>query len=679
MVKLENIMRKLYLSAASALALLPVMVVHAQQNNAQTNQLDTLTIEATPLSNTGEADVIQPATVVGGEELIKERDQSLGRTLAKEPGVSSADFGTGVGRPVVRGLAGPRVRVQENGLGPGDVSTLSVDHAVSIDTSNARQVEVLKGPSTLLYGSGAIGGVVNVVTDRIPRSAPTQLTGEVDLGIGDSTLDRTTARIDLTAGLGNVAFNVHGNKSDSDDYEADDNRLLENSASENDSYGFGTSYSGARGYIGAAVESYNNTYGIPGEEAEIDINQDRIDLAGELLDPFAGFERLHFVAAYTDYLHTEGEAGVPEAFFDNEETELRVELTHRPIAGWRGALGVQAFDRKFESFGEEEIFVPPTDTVSAALFLVEERDLGETWTIQGGVRVEHQDHDASGANPDRDHTPYSVSLGARKDLGNDYVLAANIGRFQRAPAAEELYSFGPHEATQTFERGDLDLGEETANSVDLGLRKVAGRLRGSVNLFYTDYQDFILLRSVDEGLNGDGTGTPASDGIADRVSEEGDFEVDGELLLQDYGAFAATFYGAEAEINYDLLTGARRLTASLQGDYLRGELDGDDSNIPRITPRRDGASLEFDAGPWLASTELLRAATQNRTAPLEDATGGFTDLGAFLGYRLPTGNKQAMLYLRGENLLDDEIIRHTSFLRIAQPGRRFTVGINARF
>lgn len=674
-------MFKLTISASAALALLPVSAINAQDpaRQGQQTRLDTLTIEALPLDNAGEADVIQPATVIGAEELIKKRDTSLGRTLAREPGVSSADFGVGVGRPVVRGLAGPRVRVQENGLGPGDVSTLSVDHAVSIDSASARQIEVLKGPSTLLYGSGSIGGVVNVVTDRIPRSAPTQLTGEVGLAIGDSTLDRSAARLDLTSGLGNFAFNVHANRAESDDYEADDNRLLENSASETDSYGVGTSYSGARGYVGAALASFNSTYGIPGEEAQIDINQDRIDLAGELLDPFSGFERLQLAAAYTDYLHTEGEAGVPEAFFDNQETELRIELNHLPLAGWRGALGVQAFDRKFESFGEEEIFVPPTDTRSAALFVVEERDLGQTWTIQGGLRVEHQNHDASGGNPDRAHTPYSLSLGARKMLGNGYVLAANIGRFQRAPAAEELYSFGPHEATQTFERGELGLDEETANSVDLGLRKTAGRLRGALNLFYTDYEDFILLRSVDAGLNTDGSGTANSDGLADRVNEEGEFEVDGELLLQDYAALDARFYGAEAELAYDLLSGNHRLTASLQGDYVRGELDEDDSNIPRITPGRYGAALEYDHGAWTASTEVLRAASQNRTAPLEDATDGFTDLSAFLGFRLPVGSKNALLYLRGENLLDEEIIRHTSFLRIAQPGRRFTTGINARF
>lgn len=642
-------------------------------------QLDAISIEALPLANSGESQVIQPSTVVGGAELLEKRDSSLGRTLDKEPGVSSSDFGVGVGRPVVRGLAGARVRVQENGLAPGDVSTLSVDHAVSLDTLSARQIEVLKGPATLLYGSGAIGGVVNVVSDRIPRSAPTALTGEADLAIGDSTLDQTLGRISLTGGLGDFAYNVHGSKITSDNYEADNNRLLDNSARDTDSYGAGGSWSGDWGYFGAAVSSYGSTYGIPGEDAEIDINQDRFELAGELQNPLRGFERIRLNAAYTDYLHTEGEAGNPEAFFDNEQTEVRVQADHVPLAGWRGTVGVQAIDRKFNSFGEEDSFIPPTDTQSIALFAVEEHDVGDTWTVQGGGRVEYQNHNASGGNPDRDNTPLSVSLGALKDLGSGYVAALSLGRSQRAPATEEFYSAGPHEATQTFERGDLSLDEETAYNVDLGLRKTQGRLTGSVNLFYTDYKDFIVLRGVDEGLNVDGSGMFNADGIADRVNEEGEFEVAGELLLQDYGAFDARFYGAEAELAFDLITGPQRLTASIQGDYVRGELDSEDANLPRITPGRYGASLEYDAGIWLASADLLRSASQNRTAPLEDATGGFTDLGAFLGYRLPVGKKTAMLYLRGENLLDEEIIRHTSFLRIAQPGRRLTTGINVSF
>ena len=638
-----------------------------------TDTMETIVIAALPLGGRGEAEAMHPSTVLTDDELLRRREQSLGKVLAGEPGVSSSDFGAGVGQPVIRGLGGPRVRVQENGLGSGDVSTLSVDHAVSVDPLGARQVEVLKGPATLLYGSGAIGGVVNTVTDRVPRSAPTRLTGQMDLAYGDDTLDEALARLDLTGGVGDFAWNLQGLTRDTGDYRADDDRRIGNSATDTQTYSGGLAWTGERGYIGGAVSGFQRDYGIPEEDAVIAMDQDRVDIMGELLDPLPGFERLSVAAAHTDYLHAEG----GEAFFENKQTELRLELGHTHAQGWRGAVGLQAIDREFEAYGEEEIFVPPTDTRSLGLFAVEERPLG-AWTLQAGARIERQEHDASGGNPDRDHTPLSLSLGGLRPLGNGGTLSVSAGRHQRAPATEELYSFGPHEATQTFERGDIDLDEETARHIDLGLRQTEGRLRWSANVFYTDYKDFVYLRSVDRGLNADGTGTPASDGQADRVDEEGDFDPNGELLLLDYAAADADFLGAELEAGYDLLAGPKRLTLRVFGDLVRGELSGGE-DLPRITPARYGAGLDYAAGPWLANLDVLHAERQDRTAPLEDATDGFTDLGAFLGYRLPTGDADTLVYLRGENLLDDEIVRHTSFLDVPQPGRRLTTGINVRF
>jgi iron complex outermembrane receptor protein len=672
-----NIMRTFLSGILLTVAALATTSAGANDDTPETNEpLETIVIQALPFTDRGEAQALQPATVLAGDELLRRREQSLGRSLAKEPGVSAADFGAGVGQPVIRGLGGPRVRVLENGLGSGDVSTLSVDHAVAIDPLGARQIEVLKGPATLLYGSGAIGGVVNAVTDRIPRETPDRLTGQLGLTRGDSTLDESSARLDLTGGLGDFAWNLQGLTRRTGDYRADGGNVIDNSATDTENYSAGLSRVGERGWLGAAVSGFKRDYGIPGEDVAIAIDRDRVDVLGELRDPLPGFERLDFAAAHTDYLHAEGD----EAFFDNRETELRLALHHAARANWTGVFGLQAVDRKFEAYGEEEIFVPPTDTRSIGLFAVEERPAG-VWTLQAGARVERQRHDTAGTVPDREHTPISLSVGGLHPLGSlggGVVLAVNAGRHQRAPAAEELYSFGPHEATQTFERGDNELDEETARNLDIGLRKIKGRLRWSANLFYTDYRDFVFLRSVDAGLNADGSGTPASDGRADRVDEEGIFDPNGELLLLDHSAADAEFHGAEIEISYDLLAGPRRLTLTLFGDRVRGELDNGD-NLSRITPSRHGGGLDYAAGPWQANVEALRAERQIRTAPLEEPTGGFTDLSAFLGYELAAGGFRALLYLRGDNLLDDRIVRHASFLDVPQPGRRLTTGIDMRF
>lgn len=659
--------------------------VNANDDTSEAREpLETIVIQALPFTGRGEAQALQAATVLAGDELLRRRDQSLGRTLAGEPGVSAADFGAGVGQPVIRGLGGPRVRVQENGLGSGDVSTLSVDHAVSLDALGARQIEVLKGPATLLYGSGAIGGVVNTVTGRIPREMPGDLTGQLDLAGSDSTLGESMARLDLTGGLGDFAWNLQGLTRQTGDYRADGNRRIDNSATDTENYSAGLSRIGLidnGGYLGAAVSSFTRNYGIPEEDAVIAIDRDRIDILGELTAPLSGFERLEIAASYTDYRHAEG----GEAFFDNEETELRLALHHGARVGWTGTLGLQAVDRRFEAYGEEEIFVPPTDTRSVGLFAVEERRFGN-WTLQAGARVEHQTHDVDGAAPDREHTPIGLSLGGLRpldNLGDGIAFTINAGRYQRAPATEELYSSGPHEATQTFERGDDRLDEETARNIDIGLRKTDGRLRWFANLFYTDYKHFVFLQSVDAGLNADDSGVPTSDGRADRVDEEGNFDPGGELLLLDHSAADAAFHGAELEAEYDLLTGPKRLTLTVFGDRVRGELDdgsvSQGDNLPRITPSRYGAGLDYAAGPWQANLEALYAEKQTRTAPLEEPTGGFSDLSAFLGYLLTIGDTRALIYLRGDNLLDDEIIRHTSFLEVPQPGRQFTLGVNMRF
>lgn len=659
-------MRNLFLGAG--LALLGSAGVWA----AEPETIDPITIEALPLADT-EAEALQPVSVLADEALLRERDTSLGRTLAGEPGISSADFGAGVGRPVIRGLSGARVRVQENGLSSADVSTLSVDHAVTLDPAGARRIEVLKGPATLLYGSGAIGGVVNAVTDRVPRAAPTRLTGSADLMLGDDTDDARHARLEATGGAGPLAWNLLGGHARSDDYFADDNRRIDNSFAETDTYSGGLSWTGGRGYLGAAVSGFDRDYGIPAEDAAIAMTQDRLDVAGELMDPMAGFERLSVAAAYTDYLHSEG----GEAFFDNEESELRLELVHGPAAGWRGALGLQATDRDFRAYGEEESFVPATDTRAVGLFAVEERPLG-AWTLQLGGRIERQAHEVEDGRPDRDHTPVSLAAGLRRPLGSTHLVTASVGRYQRAPAAEELYSFGPHEATQTFERGDDDLDEETARGLDLGLRRTEGRLRWSLAAFYTDYADFLYLDGVDAGLDADGGGSGSSDGAADRVDEDGAFEPDGELLLVDYRAGDARFYGGEAELSYDLLTDAPRLTLRLLGDIVRGELDGG-ADLPRITPARYGAALDLTTGPWLATLTARRTTEQSRVAPLEATTDGFTELSAFLAYALPGPGAEATVYLRGENLLDEELVRHASFLRVPQPGRRLIAGLRVAF
>ena len=333
--------------------------------------LPPISVQALALPDISPERAIQPVSVLTGDNLIRQRSETLGDTLAKTPGISAADFGAGVGRPVIRGLSGARVRVQENGLSSADVSTLSQDHAVTIDPYSVSQIEVLKGPSTLLYGSGAIGGVVNVVTDRIPLKVPKDgVTGNADLERSGSTEGERLENIDVTVGHGPIAVNAQGLKRLTDDYQANNNRRIDNSATDTSNYSGGASYVGDWGFIGGAASRFVRTYGVPGETSHIDINQNRYDLRGELDDFVPGFSKLELSGAYTDYRHTEG-VETPDEIFDNNETEFRLSGTHVPVAGFTGVVGLQGFKRDYKAFGGARTFVPPTTTQSIAAFWVE--------------------------------------------------------------------------------------------------------------------------------------------------------------------------------------------------------------------------------------------------------------------------------------------------------------------
>ncbi|WP_348760693.1 TonB-dependent receptor plug domain-containing protein [uncultured Salinisphaera sp.] len=375
----------LYLAATSAHAQSTAPEPLPAAPAAPVVDLSPVSVEALALPVSPEL-AIEPVDILDGEALIARRTQTLGETLARTPGVSAADFGQGVGRPVIRGLAGARVRVQENGLGSADVSTISQDHAVSIAPYAADKIEVLKGPQTLLYGSGAIGGVVNVVSDRIPDHVPERgIEGQAVLERSDATLGQRLERLDVTAGHGPIAVNLQGTKRLTDDYKANDNQRIDNSATDTSNYSGGTSVVGDWGYVGAAASHFGRNYGIPGEEAQIDLSQNRYDLRGELFEPLAGLSSLEFAAAYTNYRHTEGEAvGPPGAIFDNQTTEFRLAATHETWRDFTGTFGLQGFTRDYKAFGEAETFVPPTTTRSLAAFWVEEHPLGELWMLQGG-------------------------------------------------------------------------------------------------------------------------------------------------------------------------------------------------------------------------------------------------------------------------------------------------------
>lgn len=601
-------------------------------------------------------EVAQPTAILTGDELRRQIATSIGETLSQELGVSSSYFGPTASRPVIRGLGGYRVQVLDDGISSLDISNLSQDHAVSLESVVSQQIEIIKGPAALLYGSGASGGLVNILSNRIPGERRDKLVSFAGELRGDTAIDERTAALALDGGTG--AFALHA---DYFDRETDDVQFpgghVENSASDTTGGALGGSYLAEQGLAGAAWSRYESTYGIPGEEeAFIDMQQDRFDAKAEWTPGGSFLDAIRLRGAYNDYTHTEFEGpGEPGTIFNQDAYEVRLVFDHHLSPEWTGTVGVQYLDVDFEAIGDEA-FVPQSKTEGMSVFGFEEREFGDL-TLELGARAENQtiNPDPATGLPEFDETAVSVSAGGVWAFAANKSLALNVTRTERNPQAAELYADGPHIAAQRFEIGDPGLDKESAITADLSLRHVHEHLEWVVSAFYNDYSDYIFPNP---------TGAIADD-----------------LPVFAYVQENATFHGFEAEVTIPLYEGgASHLDLRLASDYVRGRLD-DGGNLPQIPPLRVGAGLHYDRGRWHAGVQTFYYDTQDKIAANELPTDGFTMVDVDLSYRLPLAAGDLFMFLRGTNLLDEEARQHASPLKdIAPlPGRSAHVGLRVEF
>jgi iron complex outermembrane receptor protein len=650
---------------------------------AQESKLEEVIVTSTALRESP-LEVAQPTEVVAGDELRRQIAGSIGETLSKELGMSSTYFGPTASRPIIRGLGGYRVQTLQDALASLDVAGLSQDHAVTVESVVSKQIEIIKGPAALLYGSGAAGGLVNVVTNRIPMSKAQRLfSGAVEVR-GDTAEDERTGAVAVDGGTGLFAFHADYFDRETDDVEipgfaqsdALRRQLIEageepdnvrgniaNTSSDSKGGAFGASLIGEGARGGVSWSRYEATYGIPGEEqAFIDMQQDRFDAKGEW-DLQGAFTALHVSGSYNDYTHTEFEApGEPGTVFNQKAYDTRLTLDNDLGNGWRGTTGVQYVNIDFEALGDEA-FVPPSVTKQMSVFAFEERHF-DAWTLELGARAEKQtiDLDPGTDLPDYDATALSLSAGVVRKLSNENTLALNLTHTERNPQAAELYSQPdvPHVAAQRFSTGDPNLDQEKALTADLSLRHGGEGTQWTLSAFYDDYSDYIFE-------NPTGVLLP---------TEEGE-----EFQLFDYLQADARFYGFEGEVLFPVYEqGERRLDLRVASDYVRGKLD-DGSDLPLIPPLRFGVGMEYDQGDWHVGVDAYYYEKQDRIADNELPTESFTLVDLDTSYRLPVGAAHLFVFLRGTNLLDEDARQHASPLKdIAPlPGRSFHIGARAEF
>jgi iron complex outermembrane receptor protein len=644
------------------------------------------------------ANTFSPVTVVPQERIARDQPRTLGDALFDRPGISASTYAPGAAsRPIIRGLDNARVRIQENGIVNGGVSDLGEDHAVPVNPLNSGRIEVIRGPATLRYGSGAIGGVVSAENNQVPTFIPARgITGQVTTGY--TTVDNgRTGAASVDAGADGIAVHADGFRTATDSY-AIPGGIQRNSATESQGGSVGISAIGDRGFVGLSYSHYDAIYQIPGGEAEeartrLTPNQDRLLARGEYRPLNGPFEVLRFWAGGSVYRHEEigiGEDGIEgvQAIFKNREVEARFEAQHVPVftalGTLTGAVGVQAGRRVLNS--QLESFLPPTESRMLAGYLFEELAVEGGLRFQAAGRIEGDrvnsiatlfpnDYLPDGTDPfsyalTRRFAPKSASIGALQDLPYGFVASLNGSYVERAPTGYELFSQGPHDATATFEIGDPTLRLERARTVEISLRRAEGPLRLDATGYYTRYTGFIYKRD---------TGNRCDDDFASCGSGD-------ELRQVVYSQANATFYGAEIGAQLDLLpVGDGWAGIEAQYDFVRAQFD-DGSYVPRIPPHRLGGGAFVRANGWFARINLLHAFDHTEIAPFETVTPGWNDLRAELAYTQALdpavyGATEVTLGLQGRNLLDDDIRNSASFKKdeILLPGRNLRLFLTARF
>jgi iron complex outermembrane receptor protein len=646
--------------------------------------------------------ILTPTKVLQGDELLNKLGSTLGATLANELGVTATGYGAGSSRPVIRGLEGARVQILQNGLSVGDVSNISQDHAVGNNMQNTHQVEILRGAAALLYGSGSSGGLVNVINDRILTNLPDRPTGAINTSYETVNNGRAGA-LEVDGAFGSVAVHIDTAINNANNYripgyanQGGPNQewsinpgepqsvpysgKLPNSFSNQNNLGVGVSYIGESGYTGISVERLNNNYGIPTPEGgSINQSQNRYDLQHQTRDPFAGFSSFKFSAANSNYNHTEfNNVGEAASLWKNIANEARFELAHKPIAGWKGTFGAQVSTASLnatEVGSGSYAIVPPTKTNSNAVFWIEE---GKWNSLQGnlglrynnvsqkpnlGTELISEPMNTGGDTPaitlqNRNFNLMSYSAGGLWNFMQGHGAGVAYTVSQRAPSAQELYSYGAHESTATFDIGNPNLNKETSHNLEFNIQKVSGLMRSKASVYANRFNNYIYGYYTGQSVPG-----------------VENFSV---VTAQQAGA---TIKGVEGELTYNWQQ--HGVGGRVFGDASQGTFDAG-GNLPLQPAPRLGAEIAHQKNGWLTNATYIYSYQQNRLANWEIGPApSYNLLNAGISYTEKIKDVNWTLYMNLKNLLNEQIRYATTPMAVRlfapQPGRSLMVGLRGTF
>jgi iron complex outermembrane recepter protein len=654
-----------------------------------TQRLEAIIVTGNPF---GRNSAGQPSSVLTGDELRDRQSGSLGETLSGLPGVSSSNFGPNASRPIIRGLDSERVRILENGASSVDAASLSPDHAVPIDPIAVERIEVLRGPAALFYGSSAIGGVVNAISNRIPKTSLDAPMGTIALQAGGAERN-TTGAAKLETGIGAFAIHLDATRRKTEDLRVPNfirpdgetvDRVV-NSAAKTTSAAVGGSYVTRDGYIGTSFDGYRSTYGtVVEEDVIIRMKRDKWTIAGEQRNLGGFIDVISGHAAFTRYQHEEVEgSGEVGTTFKNRGDEFRIEAKSRAYGAWRSLIGISGETTRFSALGAEA-FVPPSKTQSLAFFGLQQGTFGAT-DIAMGARIERSRVATNevltdtgelrfGAADKKSLTLFSASTGFTQRLSAEFSINANLAYSERAPSFFERYADGVHIATGAYELGNRDLTKEKSTNIDVGIAWKTGAHRAQITAYVSRHRNFISLDATRETFEETG-----NDGAITTVP------------IYAFRAVPARFYGVEAESSWRVMEGASTLDLIGKFDLVRAKNSGTGEPLPRIAPMRFTLGVNYQWSDWSLRGEMMHVGGQSRIPQVENflnaagdgTTKSFSTVNVSLTRNFKWDRVTGLAFLRGANLTNALGYSASAIRNVRElsplPGRSVRAGIELSF
>lgn len=609
--------------------------------------------------------MVEPSEVMNGRELSIKRESSIGETLTNMPGVSNSSYGPSVGRPVIRGMDGDHIQILQNGLGNLDVSNLSADHGVSIDPLIIEQIELIRGPSSLLYGNGVSGGVINAVDHRIPKEALIGVTGRAESRYESVNRGKSNAAV---VDLGNSSFVIHMDvyNRNTENLSIPDYAISKYLSINDASHGKGillnsssNTYGGAigasmildNGYAGLSFSNHNSNYGSPKEDTvRLDMESNRLDFSSEIRELPSFFNRIKVRMSNTDYQHSEIDSGVIQTTFKNTGTEGSFEFGHKEFYGLNGLVGFAFANNQFKSIGNES-FAPNSQTISQSIYMLEAYKFNQHKISFALRRAEHQIDSIQ----NKDFSTNNASIGDEYILNDVWTVKTSLNHLERAPSYFELFADGVHAATGQFVVGNASIKNEISNGIDFNIKRKDSNNTASISAYYNYFNSYIGL---------------FNSGIVRNVNSENWDEA-------IFKSVKASFKGIELE-SKQLITD--NLTANMRTEYVIAKNEDTGSYLPRIAPLKINMGSTYQKERYSLNINLLHAFAQNKLSANELKTDAYTNLSLLGTYQIPI-KYNVELFAKANNLLNEDIRDATSYIKDIAPqgGRSVMFGLRGDF